>query len=101
MRKDFKKSKTNDDGAAQTNPPVYRLTAREEEALNRQIRRSEAEPPAPRLRITNSGKPQELLLDHPDVGIGARLLAEAVGSANEGFLKGFPPPISERYVGRR
>jgi hypothetical protein len=48
----------------------------------------EAEPKAPRLKVLDDGKSRQISLDHPDLAVAYRLLAEALGSANQDFIVG-------------
>jgi hypothetical protein len=83
---------TKNGGAARAKRSNYQPSAKEQQALSRQAERSEAEAPAPRVRIDGSSKVAaswlDLRLDHPDVEIGRKLLAEALGSTSDDFVDG-------------
>jgi hypothetical protein len=86
MNKDIKKSKSNSNAAARANLSVYQPTAREQNALSRQIQRSESEVPMPPLKFENIGKRLEVFLQHDNGVIGCSLLREALGSTSDEFV---------------
>ncbi len=79
--------------------PIYQPTAREQQALRRHFQRLEAEPAAPRFKVIKSGTATVLSVDHPDEALGARLVAEALGSASEDFARGTVAQIMKAISG--
>ena len=79
-------------GATRAERSKYQPSAKEQEALSRHTQRSEAEAPAPRMKIHGGGgrgaRWLDLRLDHPDPKIGRKLLAEALGSTSDDFVDG-------------
>ena len=59
--------------------PRYQPTEQEQSALRRQVERLKAATPAPRLKVSSDSKAEVISLDHPDIMVGSRLLAEALG----------------------
>jgi hypothetical protein len=90
MNKDIKRSRTRNDNkpVARADQPVYQPTAREQQALSRQIQRAEAEVPMPPLKFEKNGHSLTVLLEHRDRVIGYSLLREALGSASDEFVDG-------------
>jgi hypothetical protein len=88
MKKDIKRSRTRNDNkpTARADEPVYQPTAREQQALSRQIQRSEAEVPMPPLKFEKNGHSLTVLLEHRDAVIGCSLLREALGGASDEFV---------------
>jgi hypothetical protein len=80
-------SKTEDKRVARTEQFSLRAV-RELQALLRHADRSEAEVPAPRVKVSTDGKSQQLAPDYPDVANGYKLLAEALGSTSLDFVGG-------------
>jgi hypothetical protein len=66
--------------------PPYIPTDREQEILNKQYERQEAEPPVPRLKIVKPLGVPIALPDHPDSNVGFALLQEAIGTGSREFL---------------
>lgn len=83
---DSEASKTNEDVEARL--AKWFGTERERRVLSRNRQRSEAEVPAPRVKISNEGKVPTISPDHPNAAIGFQLLAEALGSTSEDFVNG-------------
>ena len=90
MHKHVKRSKTTNDNktAVRADWAVYQPTAREQEALSRQIQRSEAEVPLPPLKFEKDGHSTKVILEHRDDVICISLLREALGSASDAFVDG-------------
>ena len=90
MHKHVKRSKTRNDNktAARADWAVYQPTAREQEALGRQIQRSEAEVPLPPFKFESDGDFTKFILEHRDHVICRSLLREALGSASDAFVDG-------------
>jgi hypothetical protein len=75
---------TKNEGVDRAHRPEYQPTAREQQALRKQIQRLEAEPAAPRFKVTKSGTARVLSVDHPDEGswrkrwdLSVKILSEA------------------------
>jgi|GEM_PF-5022546 hypothetical protein len=68
--------------------PRYQPTEQEQSALRRQVERLKAATPAPRLKVSSDSKAEVISLDHPDIMVGSRLLAEALGTADHDFAQG-------------
>jgi hypothetical protein len=68
-----------------TEQATYRATEPERAALNKQIKRLNAEPPAPRIKMEEGGKSKTISLVHPNADVAGALLREALGTANAGF----------------
>jgi hypothetical protein len=90
---------TKNEGVDRAHRPEYQPTAREQQALRKQIQRLEAEPAAPRFKVTKSGTARVLSVDHPDEAVGARLVAEALGSVSEDFVRGTVAQIMKAISG--
>ena len=88
MNKNIKRSKKRKDNkpAARAKRAVYQPTAREQEALSRQIRRSEAEVPMPPLKFESTDKSLNVRIHHNDGAVGCSLLREALGSTSDAFV---------------
>ena len=65
---------TTNKGVAGAVRPKYQPTPREQQALVRNIQRSEAEVPVPRLKVENDGRCTKVFLEHADEAMGFTLL---------------------------
>jgi hypothetical protein len=74
--------------AARAQQAVYHPTAREQEALNSQIQRSEAEVPMPLLKFETTGKVLDLHIHLNDDVVARSLLRETLGSRSDAFVDG-------------
>jgi hypothetical protein len=61
---------------------------KEKAAVKKHRNRVAADPTTPRLKVSKSATALDISLDHPDPALGLSLLAEALGTTNDDFLKG-------------
>jgi hypothetical protein len=90
MTKKSKHSGTRNDNkpAARAKQAVYQPTAREQEAISRQMRRSQAEVPMPLVKFEATSERLEVRLHHDDGIVGGLLLREAFASTSDAFVDG-------------
>ena len=77
--------RTRQQKGAQDSPPArkYEPTPQEQTALDALASRWEERAPAPGVKVDDDG---EITLDHEEQRVGARLLMNAVGTDDSGFL---------------
>jgi hypothetical protein len=68
--------------------PTYQATEKEKAALSGQIKRLEAQTPAPRAKVVRDGDTTKVSIVHPNKLVALGLLAEAMGTADLDFVNG-------------
>ena len=68
--------------------PIYQPTEKEKATLTEQSKRLRAQTPALRLKIVYDGDAKGISIDHPNTEVAERLLAEALGTADDDFTNG-------------
>ena len=64
------------------------LTSREKTSLMNQVARLDSELPTPRIKVVKDGAVSKISLNHPNELVAAGLLAEALGTSNQDFVRG-------------
>jgi hypothetical protein len=91
-----RKNRAPETEQVETEQVRYQATAPEREALNKQVERLNAGPPASRIKIQDAeGRP--ISLDHPDA---VRALKEALGTADVKFVNAFLAQIAGSGIDR-
>jgi hypothetical protein len=90
MRKNIKRCRKRKDNksAARAQHAIYQPTAGEQEAVRRQIQRSEGEIQLPPFRLQKNADGLDAVLEHQDPIIGFSLLREAFGTTSDAFAGG-------------
>jgi hypothetical protein len=73
----------------------YEPSIEEQRAMSELIHRAKAAYPAPRLKVVDSETGSKVSLDHPDQIVAAMLLAKALGSVSEDFVRGILTQVSK------
>jgi hypothetical protein len=84
---------------AQTGATSYEPKPQEQKVLDAARERRRTRVPAPRFKIEGTGRTKKLVIDHPHLETGGRLLMEALGTASPDFVNSLIDQLA-RATGR-